>query len=108
MIDYELFRKVDMRVGTIVSAVANEKARAPSYKLTVDLGGLGTRQSSAQIADLYNANELVGRQVVCVVNFPPKRIAGFKSEVLILGIDGKGGVVLLEPEREVKNGVRVY
>lgn len=108
MIDYELFRKVDMRVGTVVSARPNEKARVPSYVLTVDLGDLGTRLSSAQIIDLYRAEDLVGRQVVCVVNFPPKRIAGIKSEVLVLGIDGDGGVVLLAPERSVGNGVRVY
>jgi tRNA-binding protein len=108
MIDYELFRKVDMRVGTVVAVRPNEKARVPSYVLTVDLGDLGTRLSSAQVVDLYDAKDLVGRQVVCVVNFPPKRIAGVKSEVLILGIDGDGGVVLLAPERQVGNGVRVY
>jgi tRNA-binding protein len=92
VIDYELFRKVDMRVGTVLTAVSNKKARVPSYKLTIDLGKLGVRQSSAQIVDIYTAEELVGRQVVCVVNFPPKRIAGFKSEVLIMGIDGDGNV----------------
>ncbi len=108
MIDYGLFRKVDMRVGTVVSVKLNEKARVPSFVLTVDLGDLGTRLSSAQIVDLYEAEQLVGRQVVCVVNFPPKRIAGVKSEVLILGVDGDGGVVLLAPERSVGNGVRVY
>ena len=108
MIDYELFRKVDMRVGTVVSAELNEKARVPSYVLKVDLGELGMRLSSAQIVDLYEDDQLVGRQVVCVVNFPPKRIAGVKSEVLVLGVDGDGGVVLLAPERPVGNGVRVY
>ncbi|MBN1574652.1 MAG: tRNA-binding protein [Deltaproteobacteria bacterium] len=108
MIDYELFRKVDMRVGTVVSVKLNEKARVPSYVLTIDLGGLGTRLSSAQIVDLHKAEELVGRQVVCVANLPPKRIAGIKSEVLILGVDGDSGVVLLAPERSVGNGVRVY
>ena len=114
MIDYDLFRKVDMRVGTVLTAEPNRKANVPSYKLTIDFGKLGIMQSSAQIVEHYATDELIGRQVVCVVNFPPKRIAGFKSEVLIMGVDGNSnnsngeGVVLLAPERGVANGVRVY
>jgi tRNA-binding protein len=108
MIDYEEFISVDMRVGTIVSARLNEQARKPAYTLEIDLGDLGTRTSSAQITKLYSVQELVGKQVVCVVNFPPKQVAGVKSEVLVLGVDSFSGVVLLAPERRVANGQRIY
>ncbi len=108
MIDYEEFISVDMRVGTIKSARKNELARKPSYILEIDFGDLGTRTSSAQITRLYSARDLVGRQVICVVNFPPKIVAGIKSEVLVLGVDSYSGVVLLSLDRQVANGQRVY
>jgi tRNA-binding protein len=108
MIDYEEFISVDMRVGTIKSARANELARKPAYILEIDLGDLGTRMSSAQITKLYSAADLVGRQVICVVNFPPKQVAGVRSEVLVLGVDSYSGIVLLSVDRQVANGQRVY
>lgn len=109
-ISYEEFSKVDLRVGTVVRAEAFPEARKPAYKLWVDFGDeLGTRQTSAQVTDLYGADELVGRQVVGVVNLPPKRIAGFESQFLLTGFDGEGGgIVLAQPDRTVPNGVRLY
>ncbi len=108
MIDYEEFISVDMRVGTIKSARLNELARKPAYILEIDLGDLGTRMSSAQITKLYSTADLVGRQVICVVNFPPKQVAGVRSEVLVLGVDSYSGIVLLSVDRQVANGQRVY
>jgi tRNA-binding protein len=108
MIRYDDFEKVDMRIGTILKAELNPRARKPAYSLTIDFGPLGRKTSSAQITDLYTPEDLTGRQVVAVINFPPKVIAGISSEVLILGIDGEGGVALLGPERQVQNGKRVY
>lgn len=110
-IQFEDFLKVDMRVGRILSAEPSPKARKPAYRLSVDLGPLGVKQTSAQITDLYSARELVGRLVVAVVNFPPRQVADVASEVLVLGVDGHGdaaGVVLLQPERDVSLGARVY
>lgn len=110
MIDYAAFEAVEMRVGTIVDVEEFPQARKPAYKLTVDFGeGVGTKRSSAQIVELYSPESLIGAQVVGVVNFPPKRIAGFQSEVLVLGAaDEAGRVVLLRPERSLPNGSRVY
>lgn len=110
MIDYAAFEAVEMRVGTIVDVEEFPQARKPAYKLTVDFGEAGgTKRSSAQIVDLYSPESLIGAQVIGVVNFPPKRIAGFQSEVLVLGAaDGAGRVVLLRPERPVPNGSRIY
>jgi tRNA-binding protein len=105
---FDDFLKVDMRVGRIVSAEPLPGARIPAYKLVVDFGELGFRQSSARIVDYYDVAALPGRLVVGVVNFSPRRIAGFRSEVLILGADGPAGVVLLSPEREVAPGTRIY
>lgn len=105
---FDDFLKVDMRVGRIVSAEALPKANVPAYKLTIDFGELGVKKSSARVTDLYAAKDLPGRLVVAVVNFEPKRIAGFLSEVLVLGLAGEGGVVLLAPEREVALGQRVF
>lgn len=97
-----------MRVGTIVAAEPFPKARKPAYQLTIDFGPLGIRRSSAQITTLYEAEALVGRQVVAVVNFPPKQIATFMSECLVLGsVADNGTVTLLQPERPVENGVRI-
>jgi tRNA-binding protein len=102
------FLALDLRVGTIVSARILRGARKPSYALTIDFGGLGIKSSSAQIADLYETDELVGLQVVAVVNLPPKQVAGLSSEVLVLAVDnGKGEQLLLMPERPVPDGGRV-
>jgi tRNA-binding protein len=110
VIDYAAFEAVEMRVGTIVDVEEFPQARKPAYKLIVDFGEAGgTKRSSAQIADLYSPESLIGAQVIGVVNFPPKRIAGFESEVLVLGAtDEAGRVVLLRPERPVPNGSRIY
>lgn len=109
-IEFDDFLKVDMRVGRILSVEPLKGARIPAYKLTVDFGELGVKQSSARITKLYTAAELAGRLVVAVVNFEPKRIAGFLSEVLVLGVGGggDGGVVLLAPERDAVPGSRVF
>lgn len=108
MINYDEFLKVEMRVGTILEVQDFPRARKPSFRLKIDFGPYGIKVSSAQITDFYQKEELVGRQVIAVTNFPPKNIAGFSSEVLVLGAileDGK--VVLLKPERVVPNGTRV-
>jgi tRNA-binding protein len=107
-ITWDDFRKVDVRVGRIVAAEPFPEARNPAYKLRLDFGELGERRSSAQLTRRYGAEELVGRLVVAVVNFPPKRIAGFLSEVLVLGVyAAEGDVVLLQPDQEVAPGQRV-
>jgi tRNA-binding protein len=108
MIGYPDFEKVEMRVGRIVRAEPFPEARKPAYRLWIDFGGLGIRRSSAQITAHYRPEELVGRQVVAVTNFPPRQIANFLSEVLVLGVPKDGEVVLLAPEREVPLGGRVY
>ena len=109
-ISWEDFEKVDVRVGRVVEAEPFPEARKPSIKLLVDFGGeIGRRRTSAQLTAHYEPETLVGRQVVAVVNFPPKRIAGFKSEVLVLGVPDKAGeVVLLGPDREVPEGGRMF
>lgn len=105
MATFDDFMKLDIRVGTIVEARPFEKARKPAYQLKVDLGGeIGVKNSSAQITDHYKAEELVGKQVLAVVNFPPRQIANFFSEVLVLGTYSEGGVVLIAPDKTVKNG----
>jgi tRNA-binding protein len=101
---FTCFDPLDIRVGTVISAEPLPKARKPAYALTIDFGPIGTLKSSAQITDLYTPDMLIGMQVVSVVNFPQKRIAGFNSACLVLGIYTKKGVVLLKPEREVING----
>lgn len=108
-ISWDDFQKVDMRVGTIVHAMPLEGARRPAYRLRIDFGpDLGEKQSSAQITELYQPDQLVGRQVIGVVNFPPKRIANFASEVLVLGVVGDArGVVLLGVDEPVANGLRI-
>ncbi|HKP53515.1 MAG TPA: tRNA-binding protein [Chloroflexia bacterium] len=112
-ITIDLFDRVDMRVGRILTCEVFHEARKPSYKLTIDFGALGVKKSSAQLTAFYQPEELVGRLVIAVVNFPPRKIAGFPSEVLVLGVPGtgvkrEGTVVLLSPEREVELGARVF
>lgn len=105
MANFDDFLKLDIRVGTIVSAKNFEKARKPAYQLEVDMGQeLGIKRSSAQITDHYSPEELVGKQVLAVVNFPPRQIANFFSEILVLGTYSEGGVVLIKPDKPVKNG----
>lgn len=108
-LSWQEFERVDMRVGTILSVADFPKARKPAYQLTIDFGDeLGIKRSSAQITNLYQANDLVGKQVIAVVNFPPKQIANFISECLVLGVVGdERGVILLQPEQKVANGYRI-
>ena len=108
MITIEDFKKVDMRVGTIIEAAVNEKARKPAYKLTIDLGELGIKKTSAQITNVYKPEDLINMQVIVVTNFSSMKIGDVTSEVLGLGVDTKDGVVLLNLERQVENGKRVY
>ncbi len=109
MIQLEDFEKVDMRVGTILEASINKRARKPAYKIKIDFGEeVGIKMSSAQITDLYKAEELVGKQVIAVINFEPIRIADVKSEVRILGADSENGVTLLKLDNLVNNGTKIY
>lgn len=102
------FMKVDLRIGTIISAEEFLEAKNPAYKMAVDFGDLGIRKTSAQITELYKPEDLIGKQVVAVVNFPPKQIANMMSECLVLGGIGENReVTLLAPERNVKNGTRI-
>ncbi|QDU60204.1 tRNA-binding protein [Planctomycetes bacterium Pan216] len=97
-----------MAVGTIVTAAANSAARKPAYVLTIDFGEKGMKTSSAQLTENYAPDDLVGRQVAAVMNFPPLRVAGIRSEVLVLGaVDAERGVVLLRPDVEVSDGTSV-
>ncbi|MFC4355561.1 chaperone CsaA [Chryseomicrobium palamuruense] len=109
MAEYSDFTKLDIRIGTIVEAVPFPVARIPAIKLRIDFGKeLGIKPSSAQITKRYTCEQLIGRQVTAVVNFPPRRIAGFKSEVFVLGgVPEEGDVVLLQPDQSVPNGTRI-
>jgi len=107
-VTFDEFQRVRIHAGTIIEAAPNPKARVPAYMLRVDFGPLGTRTSSAQLTRNYSPEDLVGRQIVAVMNFPPKRVAGVKSEVLVLGTVTEGdGVVLLHPSFPVANGALV-
>jgi tRNA-binding protein len=109
-IAYDDFVRVDIRSGTIVAAEPLEGARKPAYTLKIDFGGaIGIKQSSAQITAHYQAENLIGKQIAAVVNFPPKKIAGFTSEVLVLGFpDTAGNVVLVQPSLTVPNGQKLF
>lgn len=99
--------KVEMRVGTVVSAEVFKEARKPAYKLIIDFGPLGTRKTSAQITKLYTPESIVGKQVIAVVNFPPKQIANMQSECLVLGAVNDDEITLLTTEKGVANGLRI-
>lgn len=99
------FQKIDIRVGTILEATINQKARKPAYRLKIDFGKeIGIKTSSAQITERYQLEDLIGMQIIGVVNFPSRRIADVTSEVLVLGTDSKQGIVLLNPTEKVENG----
>ncbi|WP_407933294.1 tRNA-binding protein [Empedobacter sp. GD03739] len=107
-ISWKDFEKVDMRIGTIISANDFPKARNPAYQLEIDFGPLGIKKSSAQITSLYTKEELIGKQIMAVVNFPKKQIATFMSECLVMGVYGNNkDVILLNPERKVENGSKI-
>jgi tRNA-binding protein len=108
-ITWEDFEKIDIRAGTIIDVNDFPKARKPAYKLLIDFGGaIGQKRCSAQVTAHYKKEELLNRQVIAVVNFPPKQIADFVSECLVLGVyDENNDVILLRPERPVKNGQRI-
>ncbi len=110
LISYEDFRKIDVRVGTVVACEAFPEARRPAYKLRIDFGPeIGIRKSSAQLTELYGPGDVVGRQVAAVVNFPPKQIGPFMSEVLVLGFENADGAVsMLTVDPAVPNGRRMY
>ncbi|MEO7924527.1 MAG: tRNA-binding protein [Chitinophagaceae bacterium] len=109
MISWDDFEKIDMRTGTIVGVNDFPKARKPAYKLTIDFGvGIGVKQSSAQVTVHYRKEDLLNRQVIAVVNFPPKQIADFTSECLVLGVyDANNDVILLQPGLPVHNGRKI-
>ena len=108
MISWDDFEKIDMRVGTIVEVFDFPAAKKPAYRLTIDFGPFGVKKSSAQITTLYSREMLTGKKVIAVLNFPPKQIADFFSECLVLGVYNENNdVVLLEPERQVQNGGRI-
>ncbi len=108
-ISYSDFEKIDLRVGTIIAVSDFPKAKKPAYQLTIDFGEIGIKKSSAQITVLYEKEALLQRQVIAVVNFPPKQIANFVSECLVLGVisDENKEIVLLQPDKKVKNGGKI-
>lgn len=108
IISWQDFEKVDIRVGTVISVNDFPKAKNPAYILEIDFGLLGTKKSSAQITSLYAKEELIGKQIIAIVNFPKKQIATFMSECLVMGVYGNNkDVILLHPERKVENGSKI-
>ena len=110
MITFDDFLKVDIRVGRIIEVEAFPEARKPAWKLKIDFGSdIGVKKSSAQITDMYDAESLLGRQILAVINFPPRQIGPFMSEVLTLGVsDAAGAIVLVKPDNEVEDGARLH
>ena len=109
MADFKQFLDIDIRAGTIIKVQEFPEARKSAFKLEIDFGYLGNKKSSAQITDLYDKKSLIGKQILAVINFPPRQIGPFISEVLTLGVPNKNGyVVLVTPEVVVENGVRLY
>jgi tRNA-binding protein len=107
-VSWEDFEKLDIRIGTIMEVNDFPKAKKAAYQLNIDFGECGKKKSSAQITQLYSKGELVGQQVIAILNFPPKQIAGFFSECLVLGINTDNNeVILLQPERKTKNGCKI-
>jgi tRNA-binding protein len=107
-LSWEDFEKIDMRVGTILEVQDFPKAHKPAYQLTIDFGDFGIKKSSAQIVKLYSKEELLGKQIIAEVNFPPKQIANFISECLVMGIYNENNdVVLLTPDKKINNGCKV-
>lgn len=107
-VTYDDFLNIDLRVGKVIRAEEFPQARKPAYKMWIDFGELGTKKTSAQITKLYHVEELVGRNVIAVTNFPPRQIADFMSEVLVLGVMLDGGeVALIGPDRDVPPGLRI-
>ncbi len=106
-INWEDFSQIDIRVGTVLEATPFKEAKKPAYKFVIDFGSLGKRKSSAQVTKLYRPEELIGKQIIAVVNFPPKQIANMHSECLILGAVEDDKVTLIHPGKNVKNGLRI-
>lgn len=107
-INWSDFTKVEMRIGTIISAEIFKEVKSPAYKMLIDFGEYGIKKSSAQITILYKPEELIGKQIIAVINFPPKQIANIMSECLVLGGIGENKeIVLIQPERNIKNGTRI-
>lgn len=108
MITWNDFEKIDIRVGTILTAQPFEKAKQPAYQLSINFGDMGIKKSSAQITHLYSVEDLIGKQIIAVVNFPPKQIANFFSECLVLGVyNNNKEVVLLGVDKPIKNGSKI-
>lgn len=108
LLKWDEFLKVDMRVGTILEAEVFEEARKPAFKMLIDFGACGQKKTSAQITKRYKLNDLIGRQIVAVINFPPKQIANIMSECLVLGVlEDEGDVTLLQPQGTVSNGSKI-
>ncbi len=107
MVSFDDFSQFDIRAGTIISVEDFPEARKPAYQLVIDFGELGIKKSSAQITELYSKEDLLNKQIIAVVNFPPKQIGKFISECLVLGVYNKDGVVLLQTERVVSNGEQI-
>ncbi|MGO3237178.1 MAG: tRNA-binding protein [Psychroflexus halocasei] len=107
-IDFKDFAKIDMRVGTILTAELFKEAKKPAFKMTIDFGEFGIKKTSAQITKIYKLEDLIGKQVVAVINFPPKQIANIMSECLLLGgLEDHDEVMIIQPERSVKNGTKI-